>query len=124
MVLPTPTRRRSSSRSNPTRPRNNPDDIDTISGSSTSNMNLSPHHPRFLSLKTRDDLVKAVASGLIAPQGLIAQGRGEAFDYLIGERTMPTASVATLAAVALLLYAKSPVISVNGNTEALARKNI
>jgi len=87
-------------------------------------MNLSPHHPRFLSLKTRDDLVKAVASGLVAPQGLIAQGRGEAFDYLIGERTMPTASIATLAAVALLLEAKSPVISVNGNAAALAGKEI
>src|SRR5207253_1157044 len=78
----------------------------------------------FLSLKTRDDLVKAVASGLVAPQGLIAQGRGEAFDYLIGERTMPTASIATLAAVALLLEAKSPVISVNGNAAALAGKEI
>jgi 4-phosphopantoate---beta-alanine ligase len=77
-----------------------------------------------LSLKTRDDLVRAVASGLVVPQGLIAHGRGEAFDYLIGERTIPSASVATLAAAALMLSAKSPVISVNGNTAALAAKEI
>jgi 4-phosphopantoate---beta-alanine ligase len=77
-----------------------------------------------LSLKTRDELVRAVASGLVVPQGLIAHGRGEAFDYLIGERTIPSASVATLAAAALLLRAKSPVISVNGNTAALAAKEI
>jgi 4-phosphopantoate---beta-alanine ligase len=77
-----------------------------------------------LSLKTRDELVRAVASGLVVPQGLIAHGRGEAFDYLIGERTIPSASAATLAAAALLLRAKSPVISVNGNTAALAAKEI
>jgi 4-phosphopantoate---beta-alanine ligase len=77
-----------------------------------------------LSLKTRDELVRAVASGLVVPQGLIAHGRGEAFDYLIGERTIPSASAATLTAAALLLRAKSPVISVNGNTAALAAKEI
>jgi 4-phosphopantoate---beta-alanine ligase len=68
--------------------------------------------------------VRAVVSGLVAPQGLIAHGRGEAFDYLIGERTIPSASAATLTAAALLLRAKSPVISVNGNTAALAAKEI
>ncbi len=77
-----------------------------------------------MSLKTRDDLVRAVVSGLVVPQGLIAHGRGEAFDYLIGERTMPSASAATLTAAALLLRAKSPAISVNGNTAALAAKEI
>src|SRR5207237_6609787 len=108
LVLPPQTLSPTAHRANPTQPPINPDDIDIISVRSISNMNLSPQHPRFLSLRIRDDLVKAVASGLVAPQGLIAQGRGEAFDYLIGERTMPTASVATLAAVALLLLAKSP----------------
>jgi 4-phosphopantoate--beta-alanine ligase len=77
-----------------------------------------------LSLKTRDDLVRAVARGLVVPQGLIAHGRGEAFDYLIGERTIPSASAATLAAAAFLLRAKSPVISINGNAAALAAKEI
>jgi 4-phosphopantoate--beta-alanine ligase len=61
---------------------------------------------------------------LVVPQGLIAHGRGEAFDYIIGERTMPAASVATMAASALLLKAEWPVISVNGNAVALAGEDI
>ena len=65
-----------------------------------------------------------MASGLVTSQGLIAHGRGEAFDYVIGERTMPAASVATSAATALLLKAERPVISVNGNAAALAGKEI
>lgn len=52
-------------------------------------------------------------------QGLIAQGRGEAFDYLIGERTTPAAWKAARAAAAALLLAKSPAISINGNVAAL-----
>jgi len=42
----------------------------------------------------------------------------------MGERTLPAASVATLAAAALLLKAQRPVISVNGNTAALVGKEI
>jgi 4-phosphopantoate---beta-alanine ligase len=61
---------------------------------------------------------------LVVPQGLIAHGRGEAFDYIIGERTMPAASIATMAASALLLKAEWPVISVNGNAVALAGEDI
>ena len=37
-------------------------------------------HPRFVSLQTREQLVKAFDSGLVAKEGLIAQGRGEALD--------------------------------------------
>ena len=55
---------------------------------------------------------------------MIAHGRGEAFDYIMGERTMPAASVATIAASALLLRAEWPVISVNGNAAALAGEGI
>ncbi len=55
---------------------------------------------------------------------MIAHGRGEAFDYLIGERSIPAASVATSAATALLLRAEWPVISVNGNAAALAGREI
>ena len=61
---------------------------------------------------------------MVAPQGLFAHGRGEAFDYIIGERTIPAASSAASAAAALLLRAESPVISVNGNSAALAGKEI
>jgi len=61
---------------------------------------------------------------LVVPQGLIAHGRGEAFDYVIGERTIPAAYTATMAAAALLLRAERPVISVNGNAAALAGEDI
>jgi 4-phosphopantoate---beta-alanine ligase len=42
----------------------------------------------------------------------------------LGERTSRAATAATLAAAALLLQAESPVISVNGNTAALAGEGI
>jgi 4-phosphopantoate---beta-alanine ligase len=60
----------------------------------------------------------------VVPQGLIAHGRGEAFDYIMGERTMPAASAATMAGAALLLGAERPVISVNGNAAALAGEDL
>lgn len=44
---------------------------------------------------------------------MIAHGRGEAFDYLIGERTIEPAERAMRAAVAKLLLAEDPVVSVN-----------
>lgn len=77
-------------------------------------------HPRYKSLLVREQLVKGVNDGITSMQGLIAQGRGEAFDYLIGERTTPSAEQAERAAVAMLLLAKNPVISVNGNAAAIA----
>jgi 4-phosphopantoate--beta-alanine ligase len=55
---------------------------------------------------------------------LIAHGRGEAFDYLFGEITPKSSQLATRAAVALLLNAKKPVISINGNTAALVPRDI
>ncbi len=85
---------------------------------------MSPHHPRFLSLATREKLAKAMRSGIVVPQGLIAHGRGEAFDYLLGEETLPAALAATYAAAAFLLTAKHPVVSVNGNAAALAGREI
>jgi 4-phosphopantoate--beta-alanine ligase len=62
--------------------------------------------------------------GLVAPQGLIAQGRGEAFDYLLGERTILPARRAERAAAAHLILARHPVVSVNGNVTALAAKDV
>ncbi|HTY91096.1 MAG TPA: 4-phosphopantoate--beta-alanine ligase [Methanocella sp.] len=76
-------------------------------------------HPRYKSLLTRELLVKGVKDGIASMQGLIAQGRGEAFDYLLGERTTASAERAEKAAVAMMLLAKRPVISVNGNAAAL-----
>lgn len=76
-------------------------------------------HPRYRSLVTRELLVKGVKEGITSMQGLIAQGRGEAFDYLLGERTTASAGQAERAAVAMMLLARRPVISVNGNAAAL-----
>jgi 4-phosphopantoate--beta-alanine ligase len=55
---------------------------------------------------------------------LISQGRGETFDYLIGERSTESALYAERAAVAAILLAKKPVISINGNVAALAPERV
>ena len=81
-------------------------------------------HPRYESLMKREKLVAGIEAGITSKQGLIAHGRGEAFDYLIGERTLNSAKRATEAAATLLLTAKKPVISVNGNVAALATKEV
>ena len=77
-------------------------------------------HPRYLSLTLRDTIVAGVQQGITSIHGLIAHGRGEAFDYLIGEATQPFAIEAIHAAAAMLLSAEHPIISVNGNVAALA----
>lgn len=76
-------------------------------------------HPRYLSLKLRDTIVEGVAQGITSVHGLIAHGRGEAFDYLIGEATQSFALEAIRAATVILRLAEHPVISVNGNVAAL-----
>lgn len=80
---------------------------------------VPPSHPRYASLVTREKVVEGVARGITGQNGLIAQGRGEAFDYLIGERTTAGAAEAQRAAAAMLLLAERPVLSVNGNAAAL-----
>ena len=87
-------------------------------------MKISPNHPRFRSLETRERLVRGFQSGIVAPQGLIAHGRGEAFDYLFGETSPKSSELATKTAVAFLLRARNPVISLNGNTAALVPRDI
>jgi 4-phosphopantoate--beta-alanine ligase len=76
-------------------------------------------HPRYESLLTRHRIEEGVDFGLTSRQGLIAQGRGEAFDYLLGERTLPSADEAERVAAAYLLRADHAVLSVNGNAAAL-----
>ena len=76
-------------------------------------------HPRAESLRIRELLVDGYSAGLVAREGLLAHGRGEAFDYLLGEQTAGFARRAIRAAAAAMLLAASPVISVNGNTAAL-----
>jgi len=79
-------------------------------------------HPRYKSLLAREKLVEA--SDVVAKQGLIAHGRGEAFDYLLGEQTCLPALSAIKAAASALIESKNPVISVNGNVVALASREI
>jgi len=69
-------------------------------------------------------LVDGFRRGLVVPEGLIAHGRGEAYDYLLGERTTETAQRAIKAAAAMLLLSSRPVISVNGNTAALCANRV
>ncbi|WP_135826497.1 4-phosphopantoate--beta-alanine ligase [Halorussus ruber] len=76
-------------------------------------------HPRAQSLRTRHRIEEGVEKGITSKQGLIAQGRGEAYDYLLGEQTTPSAERAERAAAAQLLLADHPVLSVNGNVAAL-----
>lgn len=87
-------------------------------------MKIPKSHPRYESLMRRERLVQGWRDGLVVPEGLIAQGRGEAFDYLFGEQTTAPALVAEKAAAAHLLAAKHPVISVNGNVAALAPREV
>jgi len=81
-------------------------------------------HPRYQSLMIRELIKEGVEKGIVHITGLIAHGRGEAFDYLIGEKTQPFAIKAIETAIAYFKIAKNPVISVNGNTAILAGKEI
>jgi len=77
-------------------------------------------HPRKASLLSRQSMTEAAARGLLAESAMIAHGRGEAFDYLLGERTVDSAASAISEAASRLRNAEKPVISVNGNTVVLA----
>jgi 4-phosphopantoate---beta-alanine ligase len=87
-------------------------------------MRLSHRHPRYRSLLVRRTLADAHRAGLVVPEGLIAHGRGEAFDYFLGERTTPSARRAERAAAQWLFAARRPVVSVNGNVAALAAREV
>jgi 4-phosphopantoate---beta-alanine ligase len=88
-------------------------------------MSLIPKsHPRAKSLYIREKLVDGFDSGLVATEGLMAHGRGEAFDYLLGEKTSKYAQNAIHAAAFALVNATYPVISVNGNVAALIPREI
>jgi 4-phosphopantoate--beta-alanine ligase len=85
---------------------------------------IPPDHPRYASLMKRERMAECARAGIVALEGLTAHGRGEAFDYLIGEQTTESARRAETTAAAMLLVAAHPVISVNGNTAALAAGEI
>ncbi len=85
---------------------------------------VMPEHPRAESLRIREALIKHFNANVVAQAGLIAHGRGEAFDYLLGETTVEPARAAITAAAATFLLAEHPVISVNGNSAALVARDM
>ncbi|MEM3851965.1 MAG: phosphopantothenate/pantothenate synthetase [Methanomassiliicoccales archaeon] len=85
---------------------------------------ISPAHPRYASLVTRQKLAEMAKRGVVHMTGLIAHGRGEAFDYILGEKSTIMAQHAERAAAYALLTAKHPVITVNGNVAALCADRV
>ena len=81
-------------------------------------------HPRRESLLARGKIVAGTRRGLLADSAMIAHGRGEAFDYLLGERTTDSAARAIRRVASLLISAERPVISTNGNTVVLAGEDL
>jgi len=85
---------------------------------------VDDRHPRAESIRTRERLTHHVGTRVLALAGLIAHGRGEAFDYMLGEATTEPAKRAITAAAAAMLLAEHPVISVNGNAAALCAEDM
>lgn len=81
-------------------------------------------HPRYESLLLREKITDCLKEGVISEAGIAAHGRGEAFDYFLGEKTTDEANKAIKAAAEMLCKAKNPVISVNGNIACLVPKEI
>ena len=75
-------------------------------------------------MMVREHLAEMVEKGMVNPTGLISHGRGEAFDYLMGEKTLEASLAAETAAAAFLLKAKRPMVCVNGNAAALDAKRL
>lgn len=87
-------------------------------------MEISRDHPRYRSLVVRERMSDLVRQGVVAPTGLIAHGRGEAFDYMLGEKTTEAAARAERTVAAWLLEARRPVITVNGNAAGLCAEGL
>lgn len=81
-------------------------------------------HPRYESLITREKIIEGMHHKIVAEAGLIAHGRGEAFDYILGESTPSFALRQEKLAVITLLLANHPIISVNGNVAVLCPEEI
>ncbi|MEY7848634.1 4-phosphopantoate--beta-alanine ligase [Natrarchaeobius sp. A-rgal3] len=94
-------------------------DYDTVSAEVEHEDEIPEDHPRYQDLLTRHRIERGVEKGITHLQGMHAEGRGSAFDYLLGEETIPSADEAERAAAAHLLLADRPVLSINGNVAAL-----
>jgi 4-phosphopantoate--beta-alanine ligase len=81
-------------------------------------------HPRYESLITREKIIKGMHDKIVAEAGLLAAGRGEAFDYLLGEKTPEFALQQERLGVIYMLLAKHPVISINGNVAVLCPQEV
>lgn len=87
-------------------------------------MKIPPGHPRAGSLRARELLAHGFSRGIVSSEGLVAHGRGEAFDYMVGEKTRAPARRAARAAAVALGGASRPAVSINGNTAALCGAKI
>ena len=87
-------------------------------------MEIPESHPRYESLVLRESVKNCLKEGILSEVGIAAHGRGEAFDYLLGEKTSLEAKRSIKAAAIMLLGAKNPVLSVNGNTACLVPREI
>ncbi|WP_247002060.1 4-phosphopantoate--beta-alanine ligase [Halosolutus gelatinilyticus] len=94
-------------------------DYETVSAEVEDEEEIPEDHPRYQDLLTRHRIEKGVEKGITHLQGMHAEGRASAFDYLLGEETIPSADEAERAAAAHLLLADRPVLSINGNVAAL-----
>ena len=94
-------------------------EYDTVSATVEHEEEIPEDHPRYQDLLTRHRIETGVEKGITHLQGMHAEGRGSAFDYLIGEQTIPSAEEAERVAAAHLLVADHPVLSINGNVAAL-----
>ena len=90
----------------------------------TAGSHVEAGHPRAESIRVRERLTHHVETKVLALAGLIAHGRGEAFDYMLGEATTEPAKRAITAAAAAMLLAEHPIISVNGNATALCAEDL
>ena len=89
-----------------------------------SHSDVPKDHPRYLSLEFRHKIIEGMHDKIVAEAGLIAHGRGECFDYILGEKTNRAAEESIKAAAAMILLAEHPIISVNGNVAALCPKEL
>ncbi len=87
-------------------------------------LEIPKSHPRYESLKKRELLLDFYEKGIVTVSGLISQGRGEAFDYLIGEKSRDFAIEAEKVALEKMIKSERAVVSVNGNAAALAGEEI
>ncbi|WP_049927663.1 4-phosphopantoate--beta-alanine ligase [Halopiger goleimassiliensis] len=94
-------------------------DDDTVPADVEHEAEIPEDHPRYQDLLSRHRIEEGIEKGITHLQGMHAEGRGSAFDYLLGEETIESADEAERAAAAHLLLAEKPVLSINGNVAAL-----